>query len=77
MPLGKNVRESLGHIRPEDHLRALWRCLSGRRLDFGFLVDMFVRLNELNTKLQGKGQLISNLYRHIGEFEAKLNLRSR
>ena len=42
--------------------------------DFAFLVDMFNHLNELNTKLQGDKQLISDLYHHVGGFHGKLKV---
>jgi len=34
--------------------------------DFAFLVDILTHLNDLDTKLQGKDKLISDLYHHVG-----------
>lgn len=45
-----------------------WLC------DLGFLVDITNHLNVLNTRLQGKDQLISQLYSHILFFQNKLTL---
>ena len=42
--------------------------------DFAFLVDITTHLNELNTKLQGKDQLVTHLYEHIEAFQVKLRL---
>lgn len=42
--------------------------------DFAFIVDMLSHLNELNTKLQGNGQLISDLYHYVGGFDGRLGL---
>ena len=42
--------------------------------DFAFLVDMLTHLNQLNTNLQGKDKLVSDLYHHIGGFDGMLEL---
>ena len=42
--------------------------------DLAFLVDITRYLNELNTKLQGKDQLITDLFSHINAFKVKLLL---
>lgn len=42
--------------------------------DSAFLTDISSHLNNLNTKLQGRDQTISDLYAHIGAFQRKLNL---
>ncbi|KAF6017168.1 hypothetical protein EB796_024498 [Bugula neritina] len=42
--------------------------------DFAFLVDILTHLNDLNTKLQGKDKLISDLYHHVGGFDGMLEL---
>lgn len=42
--------------------------------DFAFLVDIAAHLNELNTKLQKREQLIYELYSHIKGFQNKLRL---
>ena len=42
--------------------------------DFAFLVDITTHHNELNTKLQGKDQLVTHLYEHIKAFQVKLRL---
>ncbi|CAK1598966.1 unnamed protein product [Parnassius mnemosyne] len=39
-----------------------WLC------DLAFLVDITNHLNVLNTRLQGKNQLISQLYAHVSSF---------
>lgn len=45
-----------------------WLC------DLAFLVDITNHLNVLNTRLQGKDQLISQLYSHVSSFQCKLSL---
>ena len=45
-----------------------WSC------DFAFLIDITSHLNELNTRLQGKDQLISMMFDHIKCFKIKLRL---
>ena len=42
------------------------------QIDLAFLVDITTHLNELNTKLQGKNQLVTQLYEHIKAFQLKL-----
>lgn len=42
--------------------------------DLAFLVDITNHLNVLNTRLQGKDQLIFQLYAHILSFQSKLTL---
>ncbi|KAJ8018177.1 General transcription factor II-I repeat domain-containing protein 2 [Holothuria leucospilota] len=42
--------------------------------DFAFLVDITAHLNELNTKLQKREQVIHELYSHIKSFQNKLRL---
>ncbi|CAG9784985.1 unnamed protein product [Diatraea saccharalis] len=39
-----------------------------------FLVDITNHLNVLNTRLQGKNQLISQLYAHVSSFQCNLTL---
>jgi hypothetical protein len=43
-------------------------------LNLAFLVDITSYLNELNLKLQGKDQLVTEVYSHILAFQAKLQL---
>jgi len=43
-------------------------------MDLAFLVDITTHLNELNVRLQGKNQLISNMFQIITAFELKLKL---
>jgi hypothetical protein len=45
-----------------------WVC------DFAFLVDIVSHLNDVNTRLQGKDQLINNMYDLISAFQMKLGL---
>ena len=45
-----------------------WMC------DFAFLVDITSHVNELNTRLQGKDQLICTMYDHVKSFQVKLKL---
>ena len=45
-----------------------WVC------DFAFAVDMMQKLNELNTKLQGKGVFAHELYLEVKAFQSKLKL---
>ncbi|XP_072377810.1 general transcription factor II-I repeat domain-containing protein 2-like [Diabrotica undecimpunctata] len=45
-----------------------WLC------DLAFLVDITNHLNVLNTRLQGKNQLISQLYAHVSSFQCKLTV---
>ena len=45
-----------------------------RLCDFAFLIDISSHLNELNTRLQGKDQLISAMFDHINAFQIKLSL---
>ena len=47
------------------------------QMDLAFLVDITTHLNELNTKLQGKNQLVTQLYEHIKAFQLKLRLWER
>ena len=44
-----------------------WIC------DFAFAVDIMQKLNELNTKLQGKGVFAHELYLEVKAFQSKLN----
>ncbi len=43
-------------------------------LDLVFLVDIITHLNNLNMKLQGKDQLINNLFDHMKGFQIKFRL---
>ncbi|CAI6366866.1 unnamed protein product [Macrosiphum euphorbiae] len=43
-------------------------------MDLAFLVDITTHLNELNVRLQGKNQLISNMFQILTAFELKLKL---
>lgn len=43
-------------------------------LDLAFLVDITEHLNDLNLRLQGKNQLINNMFQTITAFERKLKL---
>ena len=45
--------------------------------DLAFLVDITELLNILNLQLQGKDQIISQLYDHVRAFKQKLLLLSR
>ena len=45
-----------------------WIC------DFAFAVDIMQKLNELNTKLQGKGVFAHELYLEVKAFQSKLKL---
>ncbi|GFG37019.1 hypothetical protein Cfor_05725 [Coptotermes formosanus] len=45
-----------------------WTC------DFAFIVDITIHLNELNTRLHGKGQLINSTSDHVEAFKMKLRL---
>ena len=47
------------------------------QMDLAFLVDITTHLNELNTKLQGKNQLVTQLYENIKAFQLKLRLWER
>jgi len=42
--------------------------------DFAFLVDITPHLNELNSRLQRKGQLIHSMFDHFNAFAVKLTL---
>ena len=42
--------------------------------DFAFLVDITTHLNELNSRLQRKGQLIHSVFDHVNAFAVKLTL---
>ena len=57
---------SVSELKNEDWVR-----------DLGFLVDLTSHLNELNLKLQGKGQLVHDMYKHIKVFQTKLQLWER
>ena len=46
-------------------------------MDLAFLVDITTHLNELNTKIQGKNQIVTQLYEHIKAFRLKLRLWER
>ena len=59
---GKSVSE----LQNEDWVREL-----------AFLVDLTSYLNELNLKLQGRGQLVHDMYKHIKVFQTKLQLWER
>ncbi|XP_068233576.1 general transcription factor II-I repeat domain-containing protein 2-like [Palaemon carinicauda] len=48
-----------------------WVC------DFAFAVDIMQKLNELNTKLQGKGLFAHELYVKVKAFQLKLQLFSK
>ncbi|XP_068250678.1 general transcription factor II-I repeat domain-containing protein 2-like [Palaemon carinicauda] len=48
-----------------------WVC------DFAFAVDIMQKLNELNTKLQGKGLFAHELYVEVKAFQLKLQLFSK
>ena len=45
--------------------------------DFAFLVDITTHLNELNSRLQRKGQLIHSVFDHVNAFAVKLTLWKR
>ncbi len=45
--------------------------------DLAFLVDLTSHLNALNKNLQGKDQLISEMYAHLKSFSVKLRLFER
>ncbi len=45
--------------------------------DLAFLVDLTSHLNALNKSLQGKDQLISEMYAHLKSFSVKLRLFER
>ena len=45
--------------------------------NLAFLVDITAHLNDLNLRLQGKDQLVSDLFRYIVAFERKLDLLKR
>jgi len=50
----------------ENHGRELPKFRDSEFLNyFAFLVDILTHLNDLNTKLQSKNKLISNLYHHV------------
>jgi hypothetical protein len=42
--------------------------------NLAFLTDITEHLNDLNTKLQGKDQIITQMYDHIKSFKVKLSL---
>ena len=48
-----------------------WLC------DFVFAVDIFLHVNELNVKLQGKDQFVHEMYTNVRAFKSKLILFSR
>ena len=45
--------------------------------DLAFAVDLFEHMNELNTKLQGKGTFALEMYSIVKAFRVKLKLFSR
>jgi hypothetical protein len=47
---------------------AEWMC------DFAFLVYIRIQLNELNSRVQGKYQVITTMFDHVKFFETKLRL---
>jgi hypothetical protein len=42
--------------------------------DFAFLVDMTQHLNDMNLQLQGRKQLVNDIFAHVKAFEVKLRL---
>ena len=48
-----------------------------RLCEFVFGVDIFVHMNELNMKLQGKEQFVHGMYTNMRAFKSKLTLFSR
>jgi hypothetical protein len=42
--------------------------------DFAFLVDMTQHLNDLNLQLQGRNQLVNDIFANVKAFEVKLRL---
>ena len=42
--------------------------------DFAFLMDITTHLNELNSRLQSKGQLIHSVFDHVNAFAVKFTL---
>ena len=40
--------------------------------DFGYLTDILIHLNGLNMQLQGKNNMLHNLFDHVKAFENKL-----
>ena len=68
------LREEVFHFmeekgKPDFNLKdPLWLC------DLAFLVDVTQHLNFLNSKLQGKNQLIHNLFDFVCAFETKLEI---
>ncbi|XP_069767039.1 general transcription factor II-I repeat domain-containing protein 2-like isoform X2 [Narcine bancroftii] len=59
----ENNHEDASHFRDPDWLSGL-----------AFLVDVTSHLNNLNLQLQGKNQLVHEMYAHVVAFEAKLRL---
>ena len=47
-----------------------WLC------DFMFAVDIFLLVNELNMKLQGKDQFLHKMYTNVIAFKSELTLFS-
>jgi hypothetical protein len=45
-----------------------WMC------EFALIMDITTHVNELNTRLQGKDQLINSVFDHIMAFEIKFRL---
>ena len=48
-----------------------WIC------ELAFLVDVTTHLNELNSKLQSRDQLVYQLYSHVKTFQNKIQLWER
>jgi hypothetical protein len=42
--------------------------------NFAFLVDMTQHLNDMNLQLQGRNQLVNDIFPHLKAFEVKLRL---
>lgn len=68
------LREELGQFLTNHNFKVDELDSSEWINDLTFLVDIVQHLNEMNTKMQGKNQLIHNMFNVIKAFERKLAL---
>ena len=69
------LRNEIGTFLENKNINATEICNPERVSNLAFLVDLTSDLIKLNLQLQGKNQLIHEMWRYVLKFETKLRLR--